>query len=153
MPILTLDQYCFIFFAESFRHHNLISENIFLLKEGLDKYRDSSPVLKLAHSVLQHLCDENFFLVFKGLKTSMAQLFQNEFSKGDFEPKTHLETLKAKLEGEKQLNQLEVDFLVREMGGKRKAELRERVNKMDGVFYASVEQLIMSFFIGQAYDL
>lgn len=79
MPILTLDQYCFIFFAESFTHHNLISENIFHLKNALNKHRDQSALLKLAHSVLHNFCDENFFLVFRGLRSSMSGLFENVY--------------------------------------------------------------------------
>ena len=148
MPMLTLKQYLFIHFAETFAMNNLISENITLLTQALKKYKESSAIVKLGYSIFHNYCDENFFLVFEGLRTTMKEFYKGYieelFAHESFDLKRKV--LKKKLNGSSKLTQKEVKFIISEMITSQKQLILEKTKSVET--YKKLEHLLLSHFVG-----
>ena len=148
MPMLTTKQYLYIFFAETFTVRSLISENITLLLSALEKFKDQNGVVLLGFYIIHNLCDENFFLVFNGLKSTMKEFFNGYIQELFATESVNLrnKVLKKKMNGSSKLSQKEVKFLVTEMVSKDREEILKLVENIDT--YKGLEHVLMSHFVG-----
>lgn len=149
MPMLTGKQYLYIFFAESYSMRNLISENIELLMMALSKYKDEKAEVLLGYYIFNNLCDENFFLVFQGLCTTMKEFFRGyikELFAAESEGLRN-KVLKKKMNGSSKLSKKEVKFLVSEMVSKDRSKMLELAAEVDT--YRGLEKVLMTHFVGR----
>jgi hypothetical protein len=149
MPMLTLKQYLFIFFAETYSMTNLISESIELLSKGLIEHKEESAMVKLGFFILNNYCDENFYLVFEGLTTTMKEFFKGYLDElfANENPDLKKKVLNKKLSGESKITPKEIKFLVSEMVTSQKQAILEKTENVDT--YKKLEQILLRHFIGK----
>jgi hypothetical protein len=148
MPMLTTKQYLYIFFAETFTVRSLISENISLLLSALEKFKDKNGMVLLGYYIIHNLCDENFFLVFNGLRSTMKEFFNGYIQElfASESPDLRSKVLKKKMNGSSKLSQKEIKFLVTEMVSKDRQQILKLVENVDT--YKGLEHVLMSHFVG-----
>lgn len=151
MPMLTPQQFLFIFFADTYSLNNLISENIALLNRAVNKYRLVSPHIRLAYEVMNNTCDENFFLVFMGIQSTTKQFYKNYLDEV-YNVESDLVRKKMfneRIKGDKSLTQKEVNFLVKEMATQRSEKISMALAVYPVVFYKDLEYELLTHFIGK----
>jgi hypothetical protein len=149
MPMLTTKQYLYIFFAETFTVRSLISENISLLLSALEKFKNDSGLALLGYYVVNNLCDENFYLVYNGLRSTMKEFFKGYIQELFASESLDLQNkvLKKKMNGTSKLSQKEIKFLVTEMVSKDRQQILNLVQNIDT--YKGLEHILMSHFVGK----
>lgn len=152
MPMLTPKQYLFIFFAETFTMKNLISENINLLMLALDKFKKNNSIIKLGYCVLANLCDENFFLVYEGLRTTMKEFFKGYIQELFASESQDLQNkvFKKKITNISKLTKKEVKFLVSEMVSNDREAVMVLAENVE--FYSDLKQILLSHFVGNIHN-
>jgi hypothetical protein len=143
--MLTFRQFLYIFFAETYTTQSLISENIAHFLKGVRLYHSKCQYSNLAHQILENRCDENFFLVFSGIQSTIKSMLKRYLSKKH--PKNFSELLQSKIKGDKALNENETDYLVRNMIDSNSKGVKKALEVKSSVLFVEVEKVILNHFI------
>ena len=152
--MLTPQQYLLIFFAETFSMKNLISENKGLLLRALKRFRSKNALIRLGDEIMENNIDENFFLVYKGIKIAISE-FYRKYLNSVFPSESQSmreRILSEKMKGKQELNDNEIKFLLREMVSGRSRKILDKLEVYPSIYYKNLEHEMLLHFVGCLYD-